>query len=103
MTHASPRPYVCNNSLCRGCVTGKQLENLRNQLEDPHKKGVYNFDMLDGYEGDENGNLGDEPELQAKVRRVVEQGFIDPEDWKGVSVLLVEILSLLTQSFRILR
>jgi len=29
----------------------------------------------------------DHPEVQDKIRRVVEQGFIDPEDFKGVSFI----------------
>lgn len=28
----------------------------------------------------------DHPELQAKIRRCVEQGHIDPEDFRGVSL-----------------
>ncbi|APA11355.1 hypothetical protein SS1G_11605 [Sclerotinia sclerotiorum 1980 UF-70] len=64
-----------------GCVTGKQLENMRNYLEDG--KGGYMWDKLDGYNDGGKGSLDDHPEMQEKVRRVVTQGFIDPEDWKG--------------------
>ncbi|KAF7922069.1 uncharacterized protein EAE98_008280 [Botrytis deweyae] len=64
-----------------GCVTGKQLENMRNYLEDG--KGGYMFDKMDGYNDGGKGSLDDHPEMQEKVRRVVVQGFIDPEDWKG--------------------
>ncbi|TGO57966.1 hypothetical protein BCON_0060g00400 [Botryotinia convoluta] len=64
-----------------GCVTGKQLENMRNYLEDG--KGGYMFDKMDGYNDGGKGSLDDHPEMQEKVRRVVMQGFIDPEDWKG--------------------
>ncbi|KAF7953473.1 uncharacterized protein EAE97_000872 [Botrytis byssoidea] len=64
-----------------GCVTGKQLENMRNYLEDG--KGGYMFDKMDGYNDGGKGSLDDHPEMQEKVRRVVIQGFIDPEDWKG--------------------
>ncbi|ATZ53018.1 hypothetical protein BCIN_08g06320 [Botrytis cinerea B05.10] len=64
-----------------GCVTGKQLENMRNYLED--NKGGYMFDKMDGYNDGGKGSLDDHPEMQEKVRRVVIQGFIDPEDWKG--------------------
>ncbi|KAJ8069462.1 hypothetical protein OCU04_003116 [Sclerotinia nivalis] len=64
-----------------GCVTGKQLENMRTYLEDG--KGGYMWDKLDGYNDGGKGSLDDHPEMQEKVRRVVTQGFIDPEDWKG--------------------
>ncbi|THV46888.1 hypothetical protein BGAL_0352g00090 [Botrytis galanthina] len=64
-----------------GCVTGKQLENMRNYLEDG--KGGYMFDKMDGYNDGGKGSLDDHPEMQEKVRRVVIQGYIDPEDWKG--------------------
>lgn len=43
---------------------------------------------MDGYNDGGKGSLDDHPELQEKVRRVVTQGFIDPEDWKGVCILL---------------
>ncbi|KAM3066546.1 hypothetical protein ACMFMG_002261 [Clarireedia jacksonii] len=68
-----------------GCVTGKQLENLRLYLEgdDNHGSGEYRWDFLDGYDDSGKGGLDGHPDLQEKVRRVVEQGFIDPEDWKG--------------------
>ncbi|QSZ36971.1 hypothetical protein DSL72_009063 [Monilinia vaccinii-corymbosi] len=68
-----------------GCVTGKQLENLRKYLEDERKpnSGSYLWDKMDGYNDGGKGSLDDHPELQEKVRRVVTQGFIDPEDWKG--------------------
>jgi hypothetical protein len=69
----------------RGCVTGKQIENLRSVLEDPSNPGVYRWDYLDGYEGDDKNALDKHPDLQAKVRRVIEQGHIDPEDFNGVS------------------
>ncbi|PQE07395.1 kinase rad3 protein [Rutstroemia sp. NJR-2017a WRK4] len=68
-----------------GCVTGKQLENLRLYLEgeDNHGSGEYRWDFLDGYDDSGKGGLDGHPDLKAKVRRVVEQGFIDPEDWNG--------------------
>ncbi len=40
--------------------------------------------MLDGYEGDEPSSLVHYPDLQKKVRRVIMQGYIDPEDFNGV-------------------
>jgi hypothetical protein len=75
----------------RGCVSGFQIEKIRNNLEDPDHPGVYRWDFLDGYEGDEKNSLDKHPELQDKVRRVIEQGFIDPEDFNGVG--LVQLLN----------
>ncbi|KAH8660782.1 poly polymerase and DNA-ligase Zn-finger region-domain-containing protein [Tricladium varicosporioides] len=66
-----------------GCVSGKQLQNMRNYLEDPEKPGTYRWDFLDGYDGEEKSSLAKHPDLQEKVRRVVTQGFIDPDDWNG--------------------
>ncbi|MCJ1360973.1 hypothetical protein MMC16_000068 [Acarospora aff. strigata] len=52
-----------------GCVTPRQLTNWNETTEG-------NVDYLDGY---------DEitPELQEKVKRALEQGHVDDEDWKG--------------------
>jgi hypothetical protein len=60
---------------------------MRDNLEDPNQPGVYRWDFLDGYDGGEKHSLDHHPDLQEKVRRVVTQGFIDPEDWNGVSLL----------------
>ncbi len=69
-------------------MSGKQMENVRNYLQDPEApEGTYRWDFLDGYEGDEKGSLEKYPDLQAKVRKAIEQGFIDPEDFNGVSRL----------------
>lgn len=67
-------------------MTGKQLQNLRLYLEgeDNQNSGNYRWDFLDGYDGDDKGSLEGHPELQEKVRRVVTQGYIDPEDFNGV-------------------
>ncbi|RKF81410.1 putative zf-parp type zinc finger protein [Golovinomyces cichoracearum] len=66
-----------------GCVTGKILLNIRQAL-DQSGSGEYNWKALDGYEGfEEKSSLHHHPDLQAKVRRVITQGFIDPEDFKG--------------------
>ena len=73
------------NSFTRGCVTGKQIENLRKYLEDPNQPGIYRWDFMDGYDEDGKSGLASKPDLQEKVRRVVTQGHIDPEDWNGVS------------------
>lgn len=59
---------------------------MRNYLED--NKGGYMFDKMDGYNDGGKGSLDDHPEMQEKVRRVVIQGFIDPEDWKGVCIFI---------------
>jgi len=61
-----------------------QIQHLREALADPGQPDGYNWDMLDGYEGDEPSSLLHHPDLQAKVRRVIMQGFIDPEDFNGV-------------------
>ena len=52
---------------------------------DPDGTGDYRWDMLDGYDDDGKGGLVGRPDLQEKVRRVITQGYIDAEDWKGVS------------------
>jgi hypothetical protein len=60
------------------------LQNIRQALEDPANPGTYRWDYLDGYEGGEKNSLDRHPDLQEKVRRVITQGFIDPEDFNGV-------------------
>ncbi len=54
----------------RGCVTPKQLESLHDVLEG-------DVDMFDGYEELPN-------DCQEKVKRALENGHVDDEDWKGV-------------------
>lgn len=72
--------------LFRGCVTGKILQNIRQAL-DQQNSGDYSWEALDGYEGcDDKNSLHNYPDLQVKVRRVITQGFIDPEDFKGVDL-----------------
>lgn len=52
-------------------MTPKQIENLKEAIED-------NVDLFDGYD--------ELPEdMQEKMRRTLEQGHVDDEDWKGVS------------------
>ncbi|KAL8785965.1 MAG: hypothetical protein Q9213_003041 [Squamulea squamosa] len=52
-----------------GCVTPQQLSGLQDKLEG-------DVDMLDGYE--------ELPEdCQEKVKRAVENGHVDDEDWRG--------------------
>ncbi|CAG8978181.1 hypothetical protein HYALB_00013172 [Hymenoscyphus albidus] len=74
-----------------GCMTGKQLQNLRNYLQVEGQPGTYDWDKLDGYDGHdtEKNSLDHHPDLQEKVRRVVTQGFIDPEDFNGDSEMNV--------------
>ena len=57
-------------SVCRGCVTPKQISNLKDSIEgDPSQ--------IDGYE--------ELPEdFQEKLARAVGQGHIDDEDWGWV-------------------
>ncbi|TLD07750.1 hypothetical protein PgNI_10759 [Pyricularia grisea] len=59
-----------------GCVSGFQLCNVRDAVQE--EEGKFNWDLLDGYD-----ELSDHPDLQAKIRRCVEQGHIDPEDFRG--------------------
>lgn len=84
-------------------MTGKQIENIRNYLEDPDKPGTYRFDYLDGYEGDEKNSLDKHPDLQDKVRRVITQGFIDPDDFNGVRLSSIFAQHVLKSSTRIQR
>lgn len=72
--------------------------------EDNVSSGEYRWDFLDGYQDGGSGGLDGHPEEQAKVRRVVTQGFIDPEDFKGVSVppLYFGILLCATLCLRVL-
>ncbi|KAI9843602.1 MAG: hypothetical protein M1838_002534 [Thelocarpon superellum] len=52
-----------------GCVTPKVVDNLKQQIDN-------NLELLDGY---------DElpADVQEKVRRALENGHVDDEDWKG--------------------
>jgi hypothetical protein len=52
---------------------------------DSEGTGNYEWDRLDGYDDEGKGGLVGWPEYQEKVRKVVTQGFIDPEDFNGVS------------------
>lgn len=59
---------------------------MRKYLEKTEDSGDYDWDKMDGYNDGGKGSLDDHPDMQEKVRRVVTQGFIDPEDWKGVCI-----------------
>jgi hypothetical protein len=63
----------------RGCVTAKQLANIRKFLTDGGESDI-NWDICDGYH-----EL--DPEDQEKVRQALENGYVPDEDWKGVSSL----------------
>ncbi len=71
----------------RGCITPRVIANLKNVIED-------NLDLFDGYD--------ELPEHeQEKMRRALEQGHVDDEDWKGVSSYL-NLSVTLTNEVRIL-
>ena len=55
----------------RGCVTPKQIANLKETIED-------DLDLLDGYDELDT-------ESQDKVKEALANGHIDDADWKGVS------------------
>ena len=58
--------------LSRGCVTPQVLENIRDSIEG-------NYELVDGFD--------DLPEeLQDKVKRGIEQGHVDNEDWLHVGI-----------------
>lgn len=67
-------------------MTGAQIKNMRDYLANP-ATGGYNWDALDGYEGDEKNSLSRAPDLQDKVRKAIEQGHVDDEDFNGVGYL----------------
>ena len=56
-------------TLFRGCVTPKQLENMKAEC-------AMDMDYVDGY--DELPH-----DFQEKVYRALDQGHVDMEDWKG--------------------
>ncbi|KAK1985884.1 hypothetical protein LZ30DRAFT_335371 [Colletotrichum cereale] len=59
-----------------GCVSGEQMAQVRKLCD--KGDGTFDLDAFDGYD-----EMGDHPDLQAKVRKAVEQGHIDPEDFNG--------------------
>ncbi|CAI4211036.1 unnamed protein product [Parascedosporium putredinis] len=60
-----------------GCVSGLQMQQVQ-ELCDKNEDGNYSFDFFDGYD-----DLNDHADVQAKIRRCVEQGHIDADDFKG--------------------
>ncbi|RDA89254.1 hypothetical protein CP532_0533 [Ophiocordyceps camponoti-leonardi (nom. inval.)] len=59
-----------------GCVSGAQMVAVQELCD--KGDGTYDFDAIDGYD-----ELNDHPDIQDKIRRCVEQGHIDAEDFKG--------------------
>ncbi|KAL2129067.1 hypothetical protein VTI74DRAFT_8282 [Chaetomium olivicolor] len=60
-----------------GCVSGEQCTNMQKKLG-KDSSGEYRWDMLDGWE-----ELQEHPDAVEKVKRVITQGHIDPEDFNG--------------------
>lgn len=61
----------------RGCVSGFQIENMREDLA-TGTPGEYNWELLDG--------LTDlPPDMMDKVKTAIVEGKIADEDFKGVS------------------
>ncbi|OJJ44311.1 hypothetical protein ASPZODRAFT_769959 [Penicilliopsis zonata CBS 506.65] len=59
-----------------GCVTPKVITNLSETLDEVSGADGKDFSELDGYEDLSSEN-------QEKVRKALEQGHVDDEDWKG--------------------
>ena len=56
----------------RGCVTPTVMNNWK-------ESSGMDMELVDGYEELPN-------EAQVKVKRALEQGHVDDEDWNGVSI-----------------
>ena len=54
-----------------GCVTPKILSNAKGAIDG-------DIDLLDGYDELDT-------DMQEKVKRAIDQGHVDDEDWRGVS------------------
>lgn len=68
--------------MCRGCVSGFQLQNLREYLKQGDSDGEYQWDFMDG--------LDEVPdEYKEKLKTAVIKGKIADEDWKGVCFQLL--------------
>ena len=65
-------------------MSGLIIKHIRDIIEDPEHPGVYRWDYLDGYEGDEKNSLDKHPDLQEKVRNVITNGKHDLGDFNGV-------------------
>jgi len=74
----------------RGCVTPKQIGNIIEQLGGLDGLDLdKDLDLLDGYD-----ELPEEH--QDKIKYALENGHVNDEDWKGVSLLLSRLLLRLT-------
>ncbi|KAM0816275.1 hypothetical protein AB5N19_02077 [Seiridium cardinale] len=58
-----------------GCVSGESIKHLQDAIE---RNGSYDYEMIDGWE-----ELEEHPDVRDKIKRVLEQGHIDPEDFNG--------------------
>ncbi|KAL2210263.1 zf-PARP-domain-containing protein [Sarocladium strictum] len=63
-------------SWVEGCVSGAQIGTLRELCD--MGDGEYDYNIIDGYD-----EMEDHPDVQEKIRRCVQQGHIDPEDFNG--------------------
>lgn len=71
----------------RGCTTPKVLENIKSAWDEMQGgSGEKDYSLLDGYDALSK-------EYQLKVRNALEQGHVDNEDWKGVSLTAARIHS----------
>ena len=59
-------------TLRRGCVTPRQIANLKKEIEN-------NLEYFDGYDTLPK-------DVQAKVRRALEVGHVSDAEWAGVSL-----------------
>ncbi|KAL2181036.1 poly polymerase and DNA-ligase Zn-finger region-domain-containing protein [Thermothelomyces heterothallicus CBS 202.75] len=60
-----------------GCVSGEQVVNIQQKIG-KDSNGEYRWDAIDGWE-----DLEDRPDIREKIKRVIRQGHIDPEDFNG--------------------
>ncbi|TDZ36271.1 PARP-type zinc finger-containing protein [Colletotrichum trifolii] len=58
-----------------GCVSGEQIKHLRDLVE---SNGKFDYNAFDGYD-----EMGDHPDLQAKIRAAINNGHVAPEDFNG--------------------
>ncbi|AEO54679.1 hypothetical protein MYCTH_2297494 [Thermothelomyces thermophilus ATCC 42464] len=60
-----------------GCVSGEQVVHIQQKIG-KDSNGEYRWDAIDGWE-----DLEDRPDIREKIKRVIRQGHIDPEDFNG--------------------
>ena len=72
---------MCLMTMFRGCVSPKQIENIIEQLGGLDGLDLdKDLDILDGY--DELPT-----EYQDKIKYALQNGHVNDEDWKGVSLI----------------